>query len=381
MQRSSHLAVGPQHPTVSASELKSLIDYQINAAQQSEQGAAELPPLMIWGPPGVGKSTIIRDACREHGIGFIDIRLSQREPVDLRGLPVPKEDHVDWLLAGEWPRDPKSRGIILFDEITAADRAMQVAAYEIILDRRLGDLYQLPKGWTVIAAGNRGSDQAVAYTFSSALANRFCHLELEADVTTWCRWAQQRELAPEVIAFVRHQPQAFFNMQGDLQRGWPSPRSWEHVSKILQKQKSQPLSDSLLHSLITGLIGPGAGTEFQAFLNAQRNLPDVQAILASKAPITIPEEPDLRFSFCSSLVYHLWNEKNSSPQRLQRFFDVMQMMTSDFATMTLIDAMTHHDPNLTSERMELLVTHDAFESWSEKHGTEFLSQGGLNAVA
>lgn len=384
MSFSNEYSLSPQHTTVTGSELKHIVEHQIKLAQDNPQGAAALPALMIWGPPGVGKSTIISEACRSHNIGFIDIRLSQREPVDLRGLPVPKNDHVDWLLAGEWPRDPESCGIILFDEITAADRAMQVAAYEIILDRRLGDLYQLPKGWLVIAAGNRASDQAVAHTFSSALANRFCHLELAADVDNWCRWAQQNGITPEVIAFVRHQPQAFFNMKGDLQRGWPSPRSWERVSNLLHQQRTHPLPEKLLNSLISGLIGSGAGIEFQAFLRAQKQLPDVQAMLANKVPISIPNEPDLRFSFCSALVYHFWRKdkqlNHPSEKRVQRFFDIMLAMTSDFATMTLMDAITHENKDIAHQRMELMVTHSAFESWSDKHGVAFANEGGFDVV-
>ena len=89
--------------------------------------AHELPPLMVWGAPGLGKSSILREVARELGIGFIDVRLAQREPVDIRGLPVPGEDGVKWLVASEWPRDPKSRGIILFDEITAADRSLSMS--------------------------------------------------------------------------------------------------------------------------------------------------------------------------------------------------------------------------------------------------------------
>jgi hypothetical protein len=373
----NHSASVIQHATITASELKTIVEHQIHTAKENENGAQYLSPLMVWGPPGVGKSTIIREACAAQNIGFIDIRLSQREPVDLRGLPVPKNDHVDWLLAGEWPRDPQSRGIILFDEITAADRALQVAAYEIILDRRLGDLYQLPKGWIVAAAGNRSTDQAVAHAFSSALANRFCHLELEADVDSWCYWAQQRNLAHEVIAFVRHQPNTFFNMKGDLQRGWPSPRSWERVSHLLQQQKTQPLPESLLHILIAGLIGSAAGIEFQAFLRAQAKLPDVSAMLANKVPIEIPEEPDLRFAFCSALVHYLWRG-NVNQARLQRFIEIMLAMSSDFATMTLIDAITHDNQEQANQRMELILAHDGFEAWSDRHGVALAAKGGLN---
>ena len=111
-------------------------------------------------------------------IGFIDVRLAQREPVDIRGLPVPREDRsgVDWMVSSEWPSegDPgfPEWGVILFDELTAADASLQVAAYEFILDRRLGNLYEVPEGWFIVAAGNRTKDSAVARTMSSALANR-----------------------------------------------------------------------------------------------------------------------------------------------------------------------------------------------------------------
>jgi len=136
-----------QHATPDQASV--LLGHQLTLMQQDPALAELLPPVMLWGPPGVGKSSLVRDLAAREGIGFIDIRLSQREPVDLRGLPVPDRERgvVDWLLAGEWPRDPDSRGILLFDELTAADRSLQVAAYELILDRRLGDLYRLPPGW------------------------------------------------------------------------------------------------------------------------------------------------------------------------------------------------------------------------------------------
>ena len=112
------------HNRVSATELASLLRTQLEALSADPSLAKSLPPLMVWGAPGLGKSSILRDIATEMGIGFIDVRLAQREPVDIRGLPVPGEDGVKWLVASEWPRDPKSRGIILFDEITAADRSL-----------------------------------------------------------------------------------------------------------------------------------------------------------------------------------------------------------------------------------------------------------------
>ena len=179
-QKDEAIALDP-HNRVTGEELEKLLKMLLEALAANPEIASALPPLMVWGAPGLGKSSILRDVARELGIGFIDVRLAQREPVD-RGLPVPGPDGVKWLVASGLPRDPNSRGIILFDEITAADRSLQVAAYELILDRRLGELYKVPDGWYICAAANRTEDRAVAATMSSALANRLLQVEIQEDV-------------------------------------------------------------------------------------------------------------------------------------------------------------------------------------------------------
>lgn len=214
------------HNRVSATELADLIRVQLTTLEKRPETAAVLPPLMVWGAPGLGKSSIIKQVANEFGIGFIDVRLAQREPVDVRGLPVPDRDRkcVDWFVSGEWPRE--GRGILLFDELTAADRSLQVAAYELILDRRLGELYKVPDGWFICAAGNRVEDSAVATTMSSALSNRFLHVELREDVDAWVNWATAHSIHPSVIGFLRYRPECLFRQKDEnLERGWPTPRA------------------------------------------------------------------------------------------------------------------------------------------------------------
>lgn len=192
--------------TISVKELKELLRDNLNALWENDsalhtkhtEAAAMIPPVMVWGAPGVGKSTAVRELTQELGIGFIDVRLAQREPVDMRGLPVPdeQENSVKWLVSGEWPRSPESRGIIMFDELTAADKTLQVAAYEFILDRRLGALYHVPPGWYIMAAGNRIEDRAVSCAMSSALANRFLHVEVATEANSFLEWAKENNLHP-----------------------------------------------------------------------------------------------------------------------------------------------------------------------------------------
>ncbi|MGO1871900.1 MULTISPECIES: ATP-binding protein [Halomonas] len=359
-------------------QAQQLLRHQVDQLASDPMLAEQLPPLMLWGPPGVGKSSVVRQVAEQQGIGFIDIRLAQREPIDLRGLPVPDHERgvVDWLLAGEWPRDPNSRGILLFDELTAADRSLQVAAYELILDRRLGDLYRLPPGWLVVGAGNRSEDRAVAQTFSSALANRFCHISLTPDLDTWTRWAAGEGLHPDVTAFLRFRPECFFDMEGNVEQGWPSPRSWTRVAQSLNHSTRLPAATQAL--MVHGLVGQGAATEFLAFRDWALKLPDIPAMLNGKAPIDIPTRADQRYAFCAGLAHTLWQHvaddalyDAKTQQRIARFFQISQALSADFATLALMDAMQGANDVQQQSRTLALMSHPAFDAWSEQHGSVF----------
>jgi len=366
------------HNPITTRDLEKLLRLQLTSLWEKKCPACLLPPLMVWGAPGLGKSSIIRDLAREYAVGFLDIRLAQREPVDIRGLPVPDKDGVKWLVSSEWPRDNKSRGIILFDELTAADRSLQVAAYELILDRRLGDLYSVPEGWYICAAGNRTEDRAVATTMSSALANRFLHVELESDVECWTKWALSHDVHPTTIGFLRARPELLFAQKDEnLERGWPSPRSWERVSSMLKLVGNQ--DSSLLRRIVNGLVGDRAGVEFMAFLDVSDSLEDVyQAMTNPKAKFTIPRKADRIYAFCSAMVYHLWrgqNEKQAMTM-LDGFFRLSLELPSSFAAMSMMDAMGEND-----QRAEKLFTHPQYQDWATLHGTALKNRisGNLQA--
>ena len=222
--------------TVDAETLEKIIDVQFKSLIKHPEIADTLAPLMIWGSPGCGKSSVVREYCKANGLDFIDARLAQMEPADLRGLPVANREKqcMDWYVNGTWPRDPNGKGIIFLDELSAASRDIQVAAYELVLDRRLGKLYHVPNGYMIVAAGNRAQDRAVVKSMSSALANRFVHFEVEANSEDWGNWAVQHNIHPSVTGFINYRPANLFKMDNqNLEQGWPSPRSWERVSNIM----------------------------------------------------------------------------------------------------------------------------------------------------
>ena len=357
------------HNRISAPRLARLLGGMLDALERDPSLEGKLPPLMAWGAPGIGKSTIFRDIARERGIGFIDVRLAQREPVDVRGLPVPTENGVKWLVASEWPRDPESRGIILFDEITAADRSLQVAAYEFILDRRLGDLYRVPPGWYICAAGNRMSDRAVATTMSSALANRFLHVELVEDAEAWVAWALGRGIDPSVVGFIRFRPACLFRQEGEnLERGWPSPRAWERVSHMAALFGND---EALFRCTVNGLVGEKAGIEYLAFRKSNACFEDALDMLVNpSAKIVIPEKAEGRYALCAAVAYLLWRGRDEADERarIDGFFRVALALPADFSTMVMMDVISDSHGRQAA-RAEKLFAHPAYAEWTAKFGT------------
>ena len=361
------------HNRVSATELADIIRMQLTTLEKRPETASVLPPLMVWGAPGLGKSSIIKQVANEFGIGFIDVRLAQREPVDVRGLPVPDRDRkcVDWFVSGEWPRD--GRGILLFDELTAADRSLQVAAYELILDRRLGELYKVPDGWFICAAGNRVDDSAVATTMSSALSNRFLHVELREDVDAWAKWATAHSIHPSVIGFLRYRPECLFRQKDEnLERGWPTPRAWERVSIMLETLPKE--KESLLRKLVYGLVGNSAGMEFIEFHKLNAQFQDVlKMMLNPQTPVVIPDKVDRRYALCSAIAYYVWRGKDDDEAKmlLDGFFRISCKLTSDFACMAMTDAMSGCGHIAPADAATKLFYHPMYEEWAKIHSGAF----------
>ncbi|HMQ34210.1 MAG TPA: MoxR family ATPase [Chloroflexaceae bacterium] len=242
---------------------------------------------MIWGPPGIGKSSIVAQTAGRYGLGFIDVRLSQLAPTDLRGLPVPENGVSRWYPPEFLPRD--GRGILFLDELNMAPPAMQGMAQQLILDRRVGS-YVVPEGWFIWAAGNRKEDRAAVFDMPAPLANRFVHLEVEPDFEDFKAYALGRGLHEQVVAFLSYRT-ALLHRMDPQQPAWPSPRSWEMASR---------LHDAGLD--IAPVVGPAAAAEFRAFVSLYATLVDLEAILRGDgAGLAFPAEPSQRYALTVGL--------------------------------------------------------------------------------
>ncbi len=259
-------------------------------------------PVMLWGPPGVGKSQMVAQIAAAHGVPIIDVRLSQMEPTDLRGIPFRVNDVVEWAVPAMLPDEKRHgpNGILFLDEITSAAPTVSAAAYQLILDRRLGD-YEVPSAWAIFAAGNRQGDRGVTYSMPAPLANRFSHFEVETHLDDWVAWAHANGIDERVIGLLRFRPELLFDFDpAHNPVAFPSPRSWEFAHRAVQKFIDRP---DLLLGALQACVGPAAGIELKAFIDNLDNLPDIDAIVGGEPTLVpVPKEVDLQYAVAAALV-------------------------------------------------------------------------------
>jgi MoxR-like ATPase len=243
---------------------------------------------------------MVAQIAARHGAPVIDIRLSQMEPSDLRGIPFRVEDRVEWAVPSVLPNAERHgpKGILFLDEITSAPPAVSAAAYQLILDRRLGE-YTVPDYWAIFAAGNRQGDRGVTYTMPAPLANRFSHFEVETHLDDWVAWAYAHDIDERVIAFLRFRPELLFDFDpAHNPVAFPSPRSWEFAHRGLRKFEREA---ELLQGTLQACVGPAAGIELHAFVNSLDQMPDLDAIVAGEE-VPVPKEIDLQYAVAAALV-------------------------------------------------------------------------------
>lgn len=270
-------------------------------------------PLMLWGPPGVGKSQMIAQVAARHGAPVVDVRLSQMEPSDLRGIPFRSGDRVEWAVPALLP-DPQRHGqagVLFLDEITSAAPTVSAAAYQLILDRRLGE-YQVPAGWAIFAAGNRQGDRGVTYAMPAPLANRFAHYTVDVHLDDWVAWAYAHGIDERLIAFLRFRPELLFSFDpAHNPVAFPSPRSWEFAHRALAKFGDDP---GLLLASLQACVGAAAGVELKAFVDNLDELPDIDAIMRGDE-VPVPRAIDLQYAVACALVSRALRAKGEGRAR------------------------------------------------------------------
>ena len=265
-------------------------------------------PLFLWGPPGIGKSELVENITTELGGLMIDLRLGQMEPTDIRGIPFYNKDigKMDWAPPVELPDEETAKEypiVVLFlDELNSAAPSVQSAAYQLILNRRIGK-YRLPKNVVMVAAGNRESDKGVTYRMPTPLANRFLHQEMKVDFASWQEWAVTHKVHKDVVGYLSFAKQDLYDFDAkSSSRAFATPRTWSFVSELLAEDDSD---DNTLTNLIAGTVGEGLAVKFMAHRKIAGRMPQPEDILSGKVTTLDVKEVSAMYSLVISMCYEL----------------------------------------------------------------------------
>jgi len=285
-------------------------------------------PVYVWGPPGCGKSAVVRQAAEALGRRLVDVRAALLDPVDLRGLPRVVRDAAVWCPPAFLPR--RGEGVLFLDELAQAAPLVQAACLQLTLDRKVGE-YELPDGWTVVAASNRAEDRAGTHRLITPLLNRFVHLDLDVSPDDWQGWAAAAGVGPEVRAFLRYRPGLLSRVDPAAgERAFPTPRAWQFVSDVLPGAPAE-----LVHPVVAGCVGDGPAAEFVGFLRLYRELPDLDAVLARPDAAPVPREPAVLYALVGALVERCRSDQAPLAQVVQYAL----RLPEEFAVLALRDAL------------------------------------------
>lgn len=331
-------------------------------------GVFYLPALMLWGPPGIGKSDFVRQLAEyieeETGktVNITDLRLLLFNPIDLRGIPTANEDKTlaVWLKPKIFQMDESDDviNILFLDELSACAPSVQAAAYQITLDRIIGE-HRLPDNCIVIAAGNRITDKCVTYKMAKALANRLCHIEITASFSSWVKWAKENRIHHKVIGFLTSRRDYF--MVFDPQRddlAFPTPRSWEMVSKILNVYDGD---EKEAYAMIAGCVGAGVASEFVTFCSVYYELPSVEDIFEGKNP-NVPQKTDALFALVSSMIAYARENKDDT-RKIGNAIRYSERFSPDFSVTFMKELI-----NIEADYRKKLLMIPAYSKWMERRG-------------
>lgn len=326
-------------------------------------------PVMLWGPPGIGKSEVVAGLGESLNREVIDVRLALWDPTDLKGIPFynPESNAMDWAPPIELPQDPESTAILFFDELPSAVPAVQAAAYQLIHNRRVGR-YVLPRGVDMVAAGNREGDRGVTYKMPKPLANRFLHLEMAVDFDSWFEWAVDRGVHPDVVGYLGFSKQDLMSFDPrSPEHAFATPRSWKFVSDLLDDEDEGGISDDTLADLVTGAVGDGMCYKFMAHRKVASKMPKPGEVLEGKVKTLDFKDVSALYSLTMSLCYELRERSSKKNDKwytnIDNYFNfMMDNFPTELVVMGAKVMLYNYNLNPEPDKMK------SFDRFFEKYG-------------
>jgi hypothetical protein len=239
---------------------------------------AVVRPVFLWGSPGIGKSSLVRQFADSLGLDCVSMLGTQLAPEDLIGVPQIVDGRSRFCPPEMIARDTPY--CLFLDELNAAAPDVQKAFYSLILDHRIGS-YSLPAGSVVIGAGNRATDQALARPMASALVNRLVHVHLRASAADWLTWAVAHGIHPWIVEYLTQRPDHLWSAPPKTEEPFSTPRSWHMLSDTLLSYGT--VGEDVLGLLAYATLTPTHAAAFLAYLKTIRHAYDLEAVLKGDA--------------------------------------------------------------------------------------------------
>ena len=272
-------------------------------------------PVFIWGPPGTGKSALVRKFAESVGLPCVSLLGSQLAPEDLIGVPQIIDGKSRFCPPTMIARDEPY--CLFLDELNACSQDVQKAFYSLILDRRIGE-FELPKGTIVIGAGNRAEDAAITRPLSSALINRLVHIQLRASASDWLAWAEGESVNELVVSYIRTRPDHLWSKPPKHEEPFSTPRSWSMLATALDAYGAGLLEDDIA-ALAAGLLTPAHAQQFLAFSRLRERMHDLGSIIrGERGWPEKPEERDILYFLVMQLRDRLIKELPDEEKKIGR---------------------------------------------------------------
>lgn len=297
---------------------------------------AVVRPVFVWGAPGIGKSSLVRDFAASLGLECVTLVGTQLAPEDLIGVPEVRDGRSRFAPPEAIARDEPY--CLFLDELNSSSAEVQKAFYSLILDRRIG-AYELPAGSIVIGAGNRASDNALARPMASALVNRLVHVHLRASHTDWLNWALGAGIHPWITGYLDERPDHLWSAPPKTEEAFSTPRSWHMLSDALHSY-GEGVDDDTLRLLAAGTLSPVHAAAFCGYLKIIRHRYGLEAILRGDAGWpAAPADRDLLYflaeTFRARLIKDLPAGKDKAPAAVRHFAHRAKALLVELAGLSL----------------------------------------------
>ena len=328
-----------QTRTVKLSELQKYVKHHFRTKR----------PMMVWGPPGIGKSETfqqITDSYIAEGkkAKLIDARLSLWDPTDLKGYPYYNKEtnRMSFSSPDELPTEAEAAEydiIVLFlDELNGAAPATQAAAYQLILNRAIGK-YKLPDNVVIAAAGNRETDKGVTYRMPKPLANRFLHYEVRVDFQDWFDWAVVHNQHPDVLGYVTTFKDDLYTFDASsAERSFATPRTWAFISDTIEDVEG--FNEEEVTDMVAAGIGEGLALKFKAHRQVAAQLPNPTDILDGKVKELKTDNISAKYSLTTALCYELKDSFDNKKDEMTRFDNFLEFVQNNFEAEMVVMACT-----------------------------------------